>query len=81
MQPYRDTGDIFLLPYHSIGDALQRIIFLKAAMASNDDVIQLLENPEAHTGTASIVQITPEIIHKPDNQYFISTHSPVILND
>ncbi|MEO7048452.1 MAG: AAA family ATPase [Ferruginibacter sp.] len=81
MRPYKNTGDIFLLPYQSIGDALQRIIFFKAAMASNEDKVLLFEDPEVHSGLSSIAQITLEMIHKQDNQYFVSTHSPLMLNE
>jgi AAA15 family ATPase/GTPase len=73
--------DIFLLPYSSIADTLQRIIFFKTAIASNEDSVLLFEEPEAHSFPPYIVHITQEIIHSLNNQFFISTHSPYIVND
>jgi AAA15 family ATPase/GTPase len=74
-------GEIFLIPYNSIADTLQRIIFYKAAIASNDDSILLFEEPEAHSFPPYMTHLTQEIIRKKDNQFFIATHSPFILND
>ncbi len=79
LQP--EKKDIFLIPYNSIADTLQRIIFFKAAIASNNNSILLFEEPEAHSFPPYITHITQEMIYKKDNQYFIATHSPFILND
>lgn len=72
---------IFLVPYNSIADTLQRIIFFKSAIASNNNSILLFEEPEAHSFPPYMSHITEEIISKSDNQYFIATHSPFILNN
>lgn len=76
-----NKDEIFLVPYNSIADTLQRIIFFKTAVASNDDSVLLFEEPEAHSFPPYISHITQEVIHKRNNQYFIATHSPFILND
>ena len=81
MQPNKNKKDIFLVPYNSIADTLQRIIFFKTAIASNHDAVLLFEEPEAHSFPPFISHITQEMIHKSDNQYFVATHSPFILND
>ncbi len=81
LQPNKNKNDIFLVPYNSIADTLQRIIFFKTAIASNHDAILLFEEPEAHSFPPFITHITQEMIHKSDNQYFVATHSPFILND
>jgi AAA15 family ATPase/GTPase len=81
MQPNKDQKDIFLIPYNSIADTLQRIIFFKTAIASNHDTVLLFEEPEAHSFPPYITHITQEMIHKKDNQFFVATHSPFILND
>jgi len=73
--------DLFLIPYNSIADTLQRIIFFKSAIASNENSILLFEEPEAHSFPPYIVHITQQIIHSTSNQFFISTHSPYIVND
>ena len=76
-----NKDEIFLVPYNSIADTLQRIIFFKTAVASNDNSVLLFEEPEAHSFPPYISHITQEVIHKRNNQYFIATHSPFILND
>lgn len=77
----RNREGIFLIPYNSIADTLQRIIFYKAAIESNDKSILLFEEPEAHSFPPYMTQLTQEMIYKKDNQFFIATHSPYILND
>jgi AAA15 family ATPase/GTPase len=74
-------GDIFLIPYNSMADTLQRVIFYKAAIVSNHDSVILFEEPEAHSFPPYISHVTQEMIYRKDNQYFIATHSPFILND
>lgn len=75
------NNDIFLIPYNSIADTLQRIIFYKAAIVSNNDSVLLFEEPEAHSFPPYMSHLTQEMIYKKDNQYFVATHSPFILND
>ncbi len=77
----KNKDGIFLIPYNSIADTLQRIIFYKAAIISNNESILLFEEPEAHSFPPYMTHLTQEMIHKKDNQYFIATHSPFILND
>jgi predicted ATP-dependent endonuclease of OLD family len=60
---------------------LRRIIFYKAALASNDNSILLFEEPEAHSFPPYMSHLTQEMIYKKDNQFFLATHSPFILND
>ncbi len=76
-----DKGGIFLIPYSSMADTLQRIIFFKAAIASNKVTTLLFEEPEAHSFPPYITHITQEMMYRKDNQYFLTTHSPFILND
>lgn len=77
----RSGQDIFLLPYRSIADTLQRIIFFKAAIASNQRSVILFEEPEAHAFPPYIAHITQEMIHASTNQFFLSTHSPYVVTD
>lgn len=73
--------DIFLIPYNSIADTLQRIIFYKSAIASNSNSVLLFEEPEAHSFPPYMAHLTQEMIGKKDDQFFVATHSPFILND
>ncbi len=76
-----EEDNIISFPYSSIADTIQRIIFYKAAIASNKDSILLFEEPEAHCFPPYIAQITQEVINAETNQFFIATHSPYVLND
>jgi AAA15 family ATPase/GTPase len=73
--------EVFQLPYSSIADTLQRVIFYKTAIASNKNSVLLFEEPEAHAFPPYIRIITQDIIQSKNNQFFIATHSPIILND
>ena len=72
--------EIFLIPYSSIADTLQRVIFYKTAILSNKNSVLIFEDPEAHAFPPYIVHITREIIEAKSNQFIISTHSPYILD-
>lgn len=72
---------IFLVPYNSVADTLQRIIFFKTAITSNNNSVLLFEEPEAHSFPPYMTHLTQEMIYKKDNQFFIATHSPFIMND
>lgn len=78
----KEKGDeVFQLPYSSVADTLQRIIFYKTAVASNTDSVLLFEEPEAHAYPPYISEFTQEVIKSDTNQFFIVTHSPLIVND
>lgn len=77
----RHNNNIFLLPYNSVASTIQRSIFYLSAILSNEKSILLFENPEAHVFPSYLTRFTHEMIHKTDNQYFVATHSPFILND
>ena len=42
----KKPGEIFLIPFHSIADTLQRMIFYKAAIESNSESALVFEEPE-----------------------------------
>ena len=73
----------FTLPFTSMADTLQRLIFYKAAIATNNDAIILFEEPEAHMFPPYISKLVWDIISDINNgnQYFIATHSPFLIND
>ena len=72
-------GEMSLIPFSSIADTLQRIIFYKTAIASNKNSVLIFEEPEAHAFPPYIVHITQEIIEAKSNQFILSTHSPYVL--
>ena len=75
------NDEVFILPYSSIADTLQRIIFYKTAIASNKNSVLLFEEPEAHAFPPYIRTFTQDIIDAESNQFFIVTHSPFVIND
>ena len=75
-----DGHDVFLVPYSSLSDSLQRLIYYKAAIRSNKDKVLCFEEPEAHTFPPYISSVVNDIIECRDNQFFISTHSPYVVN-
>jgi AAA15 family ATPase/GTPase len=78
----RTGSRIFTVPYELIADTLQRLIFYKAAILSNNERILIFEEPEAHMFPPYISKFASDIIFdKNNNQFFISTHSPFVLND
>lgn len=80
LKPLSDTSS-FILPYSALADTIKRLMFYKAAVESNTDSIVLFEELEAHAFPPFISMITRSIIDRPENQYFITTHSPYVVND
>ena len=77
----RENGlDMFLIPYNSLADSLQRLIFYKSAIESNHNKVLCFEEPEAHTFPPYISNVINDIIACKDNQYFITTHSPYVMS-
>jgi predicted ATPase len=75
------SGEVFIVPFNSIADTLQRMIFYKTAIASNQHSIIIFEEPEAHAYPPYISKITADIIYSESNQFFITTHSPYVVSD
>jgi AAA15 family ATPase/GTPase len=81
IQKQKGDYEVFQLPYSSIADTLQRIIFYKTAVASNQNSVLLFEEPEAHAYPPYIAEFTQEVIRSLTNQFFIVTHSPLIVEE
>ena len=76
-----DSG-IFSIPYELVADTLQRLIFYKTAVQSNKESVLLFEEPEAHMFPPYISKFTSDVMYdEKDNQFFIATHSPFVIND
>lgn len=77
-----EDDSIVIIPYHQIADTLRRLVFYKAAIYSNSNSVLLFEEPEAHMFPPYISKFAADVMFdKNNNQYFISTHSPFVLND
>lgn len=76
----RENGlDMFLVPFNSLADSLQRLIFYKAAIKSNHNKVICFEEPEAHTFPPYVSSIVNDIIADDSNRFFITTHSPYVI--
>ena len=76
-----DANSSFIIPYMALADSIKRLMFYKAAVASNKDSVLMFEELEAHAYPPYISKIAQTIIQNPSNQYFITTHSPYVVNE
>ncbi|MBX3253079.1 MAG: AAA family ATPase [Chitinophagaceae bacterium] len=80
----KELGDnsVVSIPYNQVADTLQRLIFYKTVIETNEETALLFEEPEAHMFPPYISKLTADIVYDENkNQYFITTHSPFVLND
>lgn len=81
---FKDYGDgtFFSLSYSLIADTIQRLIFYKIAIQSNENTSLLFEEPEAHCFEPYIQEFTNSVKYdKNNNQFFIVTHSDFIIQE
>ncbi|MGP8215705.1 MAG: AAA family ATPase [Bacteroidia bacterium] len=71
---------VYKIPYSLTADTLRRYIFYLLAIETNKDSILLFEEPEAHCFPPYIHQMSQRVIDSETNQFFITTHSPFVLN-
>ncbi|MGN6532744.1 MAG: AAA family ATPase [Ginsengibacter sp.] len=77
-----NEDSIFQLSYSLLADTLQRLFFYRTAIFTNNEAVLLFEEPESHMFPPYISKFTSDIIYDENgNQFFITTHSPFVLND
>lgn len=76
----RRDGVLFKTPFSLVADTLRRYLFHLAAIESNKDSVILFEEPESHNYPPYIQLLAQKIMAEKTNQYFITTHSPFLLN-
>jgi AAA15 family ATPase/GTPase len=74
-------GYITKYHYNSIADTFQRLIFYFAAIDSNKDAVLVLEEPEVHSFPPYTRDLAQRIVESTENQFFITTHSPYLLQN
>jgi AAA15 family ATPase/GTPase len=74
-------GYINKFHYSGIADTFQRLIFYYAAIDSNKDSVLILEEPEVHSFPPYTKELSERIINSSENQFFITTHSPYLLQN
>lgn len=79
----KSTDEYYVTKYHysSIADTFQRLIFYYAAIDSNKNSVLILEEPEVHSFPPYTKDLSERIIASEDNQFFITTHSPYLLQN
>lgn len=77
-----NDGTLVSFQYNLISDTLRRLFFYKTAIQTNENKVLIFEEPEANVFPPYIGKLTAEIMYDGnENQFFIATHSPFILND
>lgn len=76
----KSKGIAYYVHFSLLADTLQRIIFYKAAIYSNSDSVLIFEEPEVNSFPPYIQELARDIVDSKTNQFFISTHSPYLLN-
>lgn len=70
------------LPFSALSDTFRRMLFFTAAVRTASAPILTLEEPEALSYPPFISNLAQEIIQaSSQKQFFISTHSPYLLNE
>lgn len=73
-------GIVYKYPYTGIADTFKRLVFYLSAIESNRDSVLILEEPEVHAFPPYTKQLADRIALSEENQFFLSTHSPYLLN-
>ena len=76
-----DADTSCVIPYDAMADSLKRLVFYKAAIMSNTQSVLVMEEPEAHSYPPYIVKVIQTMLEADSNQYFITTHSPYVINE
>ncbi|MVM30199.1 AAA family ATPase [Spirosoma sp. HMF4905] len=72
-------GYVYDYPYSNIADTFQRYAFYLAAIESNANSVIVLEEPEVHSFPPYTQELTYRMIYSEENQFFVTTHSPYLL--
>jgi len=77
----KQVGNVaYQTDYFLSADTLQRYIFYLLAIETNKDSVLLFEEPEAHCFPKYVSDFAEKVIADKTNQFFITTHSPYVLN-
>ena len=76
-----NPGLVYSLPYKALSDTLKRVIFYSAVIRHNNATVITLEEPDTHSFPKFVSFLSDEIIENNQNQFFIATHNPYLLNN
>lgn len=72
---------VYTIPWKAIADTFKRFIFYVAAIRYNNAHVITLDEPDTHTFPKYVSYLSDEIINANNNQFFIATHNPYLLNN
>jgi AAA15 family ATPase/GTPase len=76
----RKTGFyVIKYPFFSIADTFRRFMFYITAIESNKNSVIIFEEPEVHSFPPYTQDVAYRMIYSEENQFFVSTHSPYLL--
>lgn len=75
----KDGFYIYKYDFYTIADTFQRFMFYIAAIESNENSVIVFEEPEVHSFPPYTQDVAYRMIYSADNQFFVSTHSPYLL--
>ena len=81
IQKKKSPGVVYSMKYEALADTIRRIIFYIAASRYNNGHVITLEEPDAHSFPKYVSFLGDEIIKARNNQFFIATHNPYLLNN
>ncbi len=77
-----NEGLVYSIPYKAIADTFKRFLFHIAAIRYNNKAsVITLDEPDAHSFPKYVSFLGDEIIKAVNNQFFIATHNPYLLNN
>jgi AAA15 family ATPase/GTPase len=75
----KSEDSYYLIDFSMTPDTFQRMLYYLAVVEANKNSVILLEEPESQSYPPYIQMLAEKIVEDKHNQYFITTHSPFIV--
>jgi len=75
----REGYYVHKFPFFSIADTFRRFMFYTTAIESNKDSVLIFEEPEVNSFPPYVKAMAHRMVYSDTNQFFVSTHSPYLL--